>query len=73
MMQKQLSEFVLLLSLSDGTLYVVTITCLSERTKTLFTFLTVCLLRHDRVDLWTVNCSIKSLADAVKPKNTEDY
>lgn len=56
MMQKQLSEFVLLLFLSDGTLYVATITCLTERK--LFTFDSMSPKTYDNIDLWTVNSSI---------------
>ncbi len=59
MMQKQLSEFVLLLSLSDGILYVATITCLNERKKTqLFTLDCMSSKTYDNVDLWTVSCSV---------------
>ena len=46
MMQKQLSEFVLLLPVSDGILCVATVTCPSERKKPNCLLSTVCLQRH---------------------------
>lgn len=56
MMQKQLLEFVLLLLLSDGILYVAIITCLSERKQ--FTFDSMSPKTYDNIDLWTVNSSV---------------
>lgn len=59
MMQKQLLEFVLLLFLTDGTLYLTTITCVTERK--LFTFDSMSPKTHDNNDLWTVNSSISQV------------